>query len=202
MLPDSSLDFIWGNYTFGLLIGVWGGRALFVIVLVTHYFNIQSLKKMTPVRFHRQRREVCFVLEGGQETVIVPWESLMAWVVEARGATQYGVQQQFGMGFGYAHPETGLWLKQEFMTMAKPLAISHWEAIRAYMKYEVHSLAEVQDPQVMRNQDDPPWEGVHTLRNAHVAISISAEPTGRSVGCTGAFGTPSTSSSSGTCRVT
>ncbi|WP_255303863.1 hypothetical protein [Halomonas sp. BL6] len=126
----------------------------------------------------------------------------MAWVVEARGATQYGVQQQFGMGFGYAHPETGLWLKQEFMTMAKPLAISHWEAIRASMEYEVHSLAEVQDPQVVRNQDDPPWEGVHTLRNAHVAISISAEPTGRSVGCTGAFGTPSTSSSSGTCRVT
>ncbi len=102
----------------------------------------------------------------------------MAWVVEARGATQYGVQHQFGMGFGYAHPETGLWLKQEFMTMAKPLAISHWEAIRAYMEYEVHSLAEVQDPQVMRSKDDPPWEGVHTLRNAHVAISISAEPTG------------------------
>ncbi|TMU27339.1 hypothetical protein E0L35_04765 [Halomonas sp. ATBC28] len=123
------------------------------------------------MRFHRQRREVCFVLEGTQETVIVPWESLMAWVVEARGVTQYGVQQQFGMGMGYAHPETGQWLKLEFMAMAKPLAISHWEAVRAYMEYEVNSLAEVQDPQVVRGKNDPAWEGVHTLRNARRHIN-------------------------------
>ncbi|WP_447044379.1 hypothetical protein [Vreelandella sp. H-I2] len=111
------------------------------------------------------------MLEDTQETVIVPWESLMAWVVEARGVSQYGVQQQFGMGFGYAHPETGQWLKLEFMTMAKPLAISHWEAVRAYMEYEVNSLADVQDPQVVRGKDDPPWEGVHTLRNARRHIN-------------------------------
>ena len=70
------------------------------------------------------------------------------------------------MGFGYAHPETGLWLKQEFMTMAKPLAISHWEAIRAYMEYEVHTLKEIQDPLDLQGPDDPPWEGVHVFRNA------------------------------------
>ena len=136
-----------------------------------HWIGLRRLRDTPPVRFHRQRREVCFALEGEQETVIVPWESLMAWVVEARGVTQYGVQQQFGMGFGYAHPETGQWLKQEFMTMAKPLAISHWEAIRTYMEYEVNSLAEVQDPLVVRGKDDPPWEGVHTLRNARRHIN-------------------------------
>ncbi|WP_445011376.1 hypothetical protein [Vreelandella stevensii] len=171
MLLDSSFDFIWGNYKFGFWVGCGVGGAGLLIALVTHYFNINSLKKMTPVRFHRQRREVCFVLDDTQETVIVPWESLMAWVVEARGVTQYGVQQQYGMGFGYAHPETGQWLKLEFVTMAKPLAISHWEAIRAYMEYEVNSLAEVQDPQVVRGKDDPPWEGVHTLRNARRHIN-------------------------------
>nr|WP_205600941.1 hypothetical protein [Halomonas socia] len=90
----------------------------------------------------------------------------MAWVVEARGATQYGVQQQYGMGVGYAHPETGQWLKLEYMTAGLPLAISNWEAIRAYMEYEVHSLHEIQDPHLPRGKDDPPWEGVHTLRNA------------------------------------
>ncbi len=133
---------------------------------IGHYLGLQDLKKSIPVRFNRQRREVCFTLTGTQEAVYVPWESLMAWVVEARGATQYGVQQQYGMGVGYAHPETGQWLKLEYMTAGLPLAISNWEAIRAYMEYEVHSLHEIQDPHLPRGKDDPPWEGVHTLRNA------------------------------------
>ncbi|WP_338578771.1 hypothetical protein [Halomonas salifodinae] len=127
---------------------------------------MKRLKNSIPIRFNRQRREVCFTLTDTQETVFVPWESLMAWVVEARGATQYGVQQQYGMGVGYAHPETGQWLKLEYMTAGLPLAISNWEAIRAYMDYEIHSLHEIQDPHLPRGEDDPPWEGVHTLRNA------------------------------------
>ncbi|EHJ93053.1 hypothetical protein [Vreelandella boliviensis] len=163
---DASFNFMWDTYMFFFWIGLAGGGACFLAMYSGHWTSLRRLRDTPPVRFHRQRREVCFVLEGTKDTVIVPWESLMAWVVEARGVTQYGVQQQFGMGFGYAHPETGQWLKLEFMTMAKPLAISHWEAVRAYMEYEVNSLAEVQDPNVVRGKDDPPWEGVHTLRNA------------------------------------
>ena len=171
MMPGTSFGFMWDVYRFGFWAGLAGGGAVFLAMYWGHWTGLRLLRDTSPVRFHRQRREVCFALEGGQETVTVPWESLMAWVVEARGATQYGVQQQFGMGFGYAHPETGQWLKQEFMTMAKPLAISHWEAIRAYMAYEVNSLSEVQDPNVVRGKDDPPWEGVHTLRNARRHIN-------------------------------
>ncbi len=146
--------------------GIVGGAAGLLLMYIGHYLGLQDLKKSIPVRFNRQRREVCFTLTGTQEAVYVPWESLMAWVVEARGATQYGVQQQYGMGVGYAHPETGQWLKLEYMTAGLPLAISNWEAIRAYMEYEVHSLHEIQDPHLPRGKDDPPWEGVHTLRNA------------------------------------
>ncbi|MGY0553987.1 hypothetical protein ACW17M_12335 [Vreelandella sp. 2A-K22] len=171
MMPNATLDFSFWLAKFGFWVGIAGGGAVFLAMYSGHWTGLRRLRDTPPVRFHRQRREVCFVLEGTQETVIVPWESLMAWVVEARGVTQYGVQQQFGMGFGYANPETGQWLKQEFMTMAKPLAISHWEAIRAYMEYEVNSLAEVQDPQVVRGKNDPAWEGVHTLRNARRHIN-------------------------------
>lgn len=171
MMPDAPFDFMWDTYTFGFWVGLGGGGAVFLLMYLGHCISLSRLRHTPPVRFHRQRREVCFVLEGTYKTVVVPWESLMAWVVEARGVTQYGVQQQFGMGFGYAHPETGQWLKLEFMTFAKPLAISHWEAIRAYMEYEVNSLAEVQDPNVIRGENDPPWEGVHTLRNARCRIN-------------------------------
>lgn len=166
LIPDISADDFLLFFRVFFWTGIVGGLAIFLISYLGYYVGMNRLKRSIPVRFHRQRREVCFTLTDTQEAVYVPWESLMAWVVEARGATQYGVQQQYGMGVGYAHPETGKWLKLEFMSAGLPLAISNWEAIRAYMDYEVHSLHEIQDPHLPRGKDDPPWEGVHTLRNA------------------------------------
>ncbi|MCP1327192.1 hypothetical protein, partial [Halomonas sp. 707D4] len=159
-------ELIWETLEFCFWVGAAGGGGIFLIMYSGHWTALKRLRNASPVRFHRQRREVCFVVDETKEIVIVPWESLMAWVVEARGVTQYGVQQQFGIGMGYAHPETGHWLKIEFMTFAKPLAISQWEAVRAYMEYEVNTHAEIQDPLTAREENDPPWEGVHTLRRA------------------------------------
>ncbi|MCE9662827.1 hypothetical protein LY622_05190 [Halomonas sp. M5N1S17] len=166
LMPSISSDNFFFLYRLFFWSGLVGGAAGLFLMYIGHYMGIQDLKRSIPVRFNRQRREVCFTLTDTQEVVFVPWESLMAWVVEARGATQYGVQQQYGMGVGYAHPETGKWLKLEYVSSGLPLAISNWEAIRAYMDYEVHSLHEIQDPHLPRGKDDPPWEGVHTLRNA------------------------------------
>ncbi|MDN7131567.1 hypothetical protein JNO04_04265 [Halomonas sp. MC140] len=133
------------------------------------HFHIR--KKAIPARFHRQRREVCFVPEkksgdGHEKPVFIPWESLRVWVFETRGATQYGVQQQYGMGIGYVLPGTDKWVKTEFMTPALPLALAEWEALRGYMEYEVNSLDEIQSPLAIREEGDPPWEGAHTIRNA------------------------------------
>ncbi|MCP1316053.1 hypothetical protein BIS12_17150, partial [Halomonas sp. 707D7] len=129
ILTNASLASMLETFKFGAWVGLAGGGAVFLIMYSGHWTALKRLRNASPVRFHRQRREVCFVVDDKKETVIVPWESLMAWVVEARGVTQYGVQQQFGIGMGYAHPETGHWLKIEFMTFAKPLAISQWEAV-------------------------------------------------------------------------
>ncbi|SDM17059.1 hypothetical protein SAMN05661010_03551 [Modicisalibacter muralis] len=153
---------------------ILGGAAGLLISLSAVFHAHQKRKKSMPVRFNRQRREVCFVPEGprGHEApVFVPWESLMAWVVEARGVTGYGVTQQYGLGLGYAHPQTEKWLTLEFMSPAVPLAIGSWEAIRAYMEYEVDSLRDIQDPEGLRGPDDPPYEGLHTLRNARKDIN-------------------------------
>ncbi|MDI5932587.1 hypothetical protein, partial [Halomonas kalidii] len=163
LLPAAMAMSVYGGFFWS---GVVGGLAGLFIMYLGRYMGMKDLKRSIPIRFNRQRREVCFTLTDTQETVFVPWESLMAWVVEARGATQYGVQQQYGMGVGYAHPETGKCLKLEYMAAGLPLAISNWEALRAYMEYEVNSLHEIQDPHLPRGKDDPPWEGVHTLRNA------------------------------------
>jgi len=123
-------------------------------------------KGILPTRFNRQRREVCFVPEGHTEPFFVPWESLSAWVIQAQGATQYGIQRQYAMGVGFHHAESGQDCSLEFPCAGLPLAIANWEAIRAYMKHQVHSLKEIQDPLDLQSPDDPPHEGLHILRNA------------------------------------
>ncbi len=146
----------------------------FFVALICLYAVLTSYskrKKVIPTRFHRQRREVCFVPEskngnGYEAPVFVSWESLRVWVFETRGATQYGVQQQYGMGIGYVLPGTNQWVKTEFMTSGLPLALAEWEVLRGYMEYEINSLDEVQSPLAIREEGDPPWEGAHTIRNA------------------------------------
>ncbi|MGF6207838.1 hypothetical protein [Pseudomonas frederiksbergensis] len=66
--------------------------------LAVWFYNHKKYTNVIPTRFNRQRREVCFMPTGAETPVFVPWESLSAWVVQARGATQYGVRRQYGMG--------------------------------------------------------------------------------------------------------
>lgn len=139
----------------GVLLGVW--------------INRHSLyTEVIPTRFNRQRREVCFMPTGAQAPLFVPWESLSAWVVQAQGASQYGVTRQFGMGLGFYHE--GELVSVEFMCAGTQLALAHWEAVRAYMEYEVHDLKSIQDPMDLQGPDDPPHEGMHTFRNARARL--------------------------------
>ena len=140
---------------------------LFIGLGVWHH-NHKKRSTLIPTRFNRQRREVCFMPEGATAPIFVPWESLSAWVIEAQGATQYGIHRQYGMGIGYHHGETLTSL--EFQCAGLPLAISHWEAIRGYMEYEVNDLKSIQDLQDLQGPDDPPHEGLHTFRNARARM--------------------------------
>ncbi|WLG60651.1 hypothetical protein PSH90_17370 [Pseudomonas sp. FP1762] len=134
---------------------------------VWHHFHKKRLS-LIPTRFNRQRREVCFMPEGAIEPVFVPWESLSAWIIEAKGATQFGIHRQYGMGIGFYQGET--LISQEFQCAGLELAISHWEAIRGYMEYEVNDLKSIQDLQDLQGPDDPPHEGLHTFRNARARM--------------------------------
>ncbi|WP_244911129.1 hypothetical protein [Halomonas heilongjiangensis] len=162
----------WQGYQILLGVAVMGGGAGFLMSWFSIRRTHRNYLKAVPIRFHRQRREVCFIVKEQrlghevEEPVIVPWESLMAWAVEGYGATQYGTTQQYGLGIGYAHPETGKWLKTEGRMAGMALSLGEWEVLRAYMEHELHSLDEVQDPLGLREPGDPPYLGVHTIRNA------------------------------------
>ncbi|WP_415260592.1 hypothetical protein [Pseudomonas chlororaphis] len=138
------------------------------IGLAVWLYNHNKYTKVIPTRFNRQRREVCFMPKGADTPVFVPWESLSAWVVQAQGATQYGVRRQYGMGMGYQH--AGQMVSVEFVCGGLPLAIAHWEAVRAYMEYEVNDLKSIQDPMDLQGPNDPTHEGMHTFRNARARL--------------------------------
>lgn len=163
--PDG-IHALQGVFDITFWLGFWGGLFGFFLLSLPRWQAYAKLKNVVPTRFNRQRREVCFVPEGQKEPIFVPWEELVAWVTEAQGVTEYGVQRQYGFGIGFYHPDTGEKYTLEFQTYGLPQAISTWEAIRAYMEYEVHTLKEIQDPLELQGPDDPPWEGVHVFRNA------------------------------------
>jgi len=139
-----------------------------LIGLAVWHHNHKKRLHIIPTRFNRQRREVCFMPEDATEPLFVPWESLSAWVIEAQGATQYGIHRQYGMGIGFQHGET--LTSVEFPCFGLSLAISHWEAIRGYMEYEIHDLKSIQDPQDLQGPNDPPHEGLHTFHNARARM--------------------------------
>ncbi|EUB73874.1 hypothetical protein PMI27_003617 [Pseudomonas sp. GM41(2012)] len=122
---DSIEGIFHASYGLALITGFSALAILFFTWL--HYHNKRAA--IIPTRFNRQRREVCFMPEDTTEPVFVPWESLSAWVIEAQGATQYGIHRQYGMGIGFQHGET--LTSVEFPCFGLSLAISHWEAIAA-----------------------------------------------------------------------
>jgi hypothetical protein len=146
--------------------GGWLAAVTLTIYLFITFNHLNKYHEVIPTRFNRQRREVCFVPNGHKEPIFVPWESLSAWVVQARAVTQYGMDIRYAMGVGFYHPPHDEHYSLEFFCGGFDLAVCNWEAIRAYMEYEVHSLKEIQDPLDLQNSGDPPHEGLHTFYNA------------------------------------
>lgn len=113
------------------------GFALFALCGSPGWYVIfqSSLKKarQRPLRFNRQRREVCYYPENSDTPVIAPWEEVVSWVALHRGSTGSGLAMNFT--FGLAVPtEDG----QDYWVLRKPVPIVQegqrlWEIIRCYM---------------------------------------------------------------------
>ncbi|KAA0690869.1 hypothetical protein DT594_17790 [Halopseudomonas laoshanensis] len=76
------------------------------------------------------------------------------------------MQRQYALGIGFHDTASGRDCILEYPYPAIPLAISAWEALRAYMEYEVHSLEDIHVEDELHEPGDPPYEGLHTFRNA------------------------------------
>ena len=164
------MEITWGIFLLGIKFGLPLMQCVLVALLIGWFSNHRKYKHVIPSRFNRQRREASFTPDGQTEPIFIPWESLSAWVIEAQGVTQYGVQRQYAMGVGFHHAESDEEYSLEFVCGGLPLAIANWEAIRAYMEYEVHTLKDIQDPLDLQGPNDPPHEGLHTFHNARARM--------------------------------
>ena len=128
----------WGLLWMGFQACFYAGICMGVISVGTVGYTIvegvRTQAKQYPLRFNRQRREVCFVDSDTHEVLIVPWERVVAWVSQSEMVSQYGATQFYTFGMGLEDEKNDT---VQFVLVDKPSqahAIGTWEAIRLYME--------------------------------------------------------------------
>ncbi|SDV05492.1 hypothetical protein [Pseudomonas mucidolens] len=111
-----------------------------IIIGVPTLFLIQGLFREVPlpVRFNRQRREVCVPREGG-EFWIVPWESVTAAATQQSSVSQAGKATMGLLIVGFENPdpqakEDNKHFSFGFNCGGGTTAMALWECMRSYME--------------------------------------------------------------------
>ena len=113
----------------------WGFIAILMLMAgVPLYQSIRQIISHPPIRFNRQRREVAYVRKKGERPLIVPWEEVIACVTVSTVVTQYAVMPSSSLMIGLRDSASGevVWLTIPVGHLS--LAVSEWEALRAYME--------------------------------------------------------------------
>lgn len=123
--------------------------------------------KKYPVRFNRQRREVCYVDHNTDRVLVVPWECVVAWVANTQGTTSYGATRQYTFGMALEDAEQD---KVQFLLLPQPSdahALGMWTSIRNYM--EEGQIVDTSNPMLTALGLTPTgdrlksYEGLHTF---------------------------------------
>ena len=117
---------------------IWG--AALIIIGVPSVFLIQGLLRDVPlpVRFNRQRREVCVPREDG-EYWIVPWETVTAAATQHSSVSQAGRATMGLLIVGFENPdpeaqEDNKHFSFGFNCGGGTTAMALWECMRSYME--------------------------------------------------------------------
>ena len=168
----------------GAYYGVPGGLLVVGFFIQCIVSDVHKRAKTYPVRFNRQRREVCYVDSATHRVLIVPWESVVAWVSNSQAATPYGVTRQYCFGMGLDDEEQD---RVQFVLIPQfsdAHALGLWAAIRNYM--EDGPLVDAPDPWlsvlgiVLTEDELKPYEGLHNFeierRHARLMGKLDDDP--------------------------
>ncbi|WP_322973080.1 DUF6708 domain-containing protein [Pseudomonas lijiangensis] len=121
-------------FVFGLWCSLWTGGAAALIGIYAVVSTTRAKARTRPIRFNRQRREVCYFPDGSDKPVIQPWEDTVAWVSVSTGFTGVGVMSTYTFGMAIDDPVGD---KVHFLRQGVPTplhGLAKWEAIRTYME--------------------------------------------------------------------
>ncbi|MBI6680752.1 hypothetical protein YA0697_03395 [Pseudomonas viridiflava] len=111
-----------------------------IIIGIPTLMLLHGLLRPTPppVRFNRQRREVC-VPRDDNHYWIVPWESVIAAATQHSSFCQGGRVSQGLLFIGFENPESQVEEKERYFTMGfncggGETAMALWECVRSYME--------------------------------------------------------------------
>ncbi|MEE4150900.1 hypothetical protein V2I94_18935 [Pseudomonas viridiflava] len=111
-----------------------------IIIGIPTLMLLHGLLRPTPppVRFNRQRREVC-VPRDDNHYWIVPWESVIAAATQHSSISQGGRVSQGLLFIGFENPESQVEEKDRYFTMGfncggGETAMTLWECVRGYME--------------------------------------------------------------------
>ena len=136
----------------------WNDRSFYIfmvgttlIIGIPTLIFIYSLIRATPfpVRFNRQRREVCVTRKNG-EYWIVPWEMVTAAAAQHSSISQAGRTMTGLLFVGFDNPnslaaENDKNFMLGFNCGGNKAAMSQWECIRCYMEIGSHALPQGND---------------------------------------------------------
>jgi hypothetical protein len=125
---------------------IWLG-ALFIIGIPS-LFVVQGLFREVPlpIRFNRQRREVCVPRDNG-EYWIVPWESVTAAATQHSSVSQAGKTTIGLLVIGFENPDPQATEDNQHFSLGfncggGTTAMALWECTRSYMEVGPHAVPE------------------------------------------------------------
>ncbi|NUT79309.1 hypothetical protein HNO86_30145 [Pseudomonas sp. C1C7] len=135
------LIYIWMGWAMGfesLDVLYWYGFMCFCGFPILMLIYILSRPVPLPVRFNRQRREVCVPFDDGRYW-IVPWEQVTAQAVAMDSVGQHGKITQGLLVLGFRNPDPDAPEKERdfslgFSCGGGETAMSLWECMRSYME--------------------------------------------------------------------
>ena len=119
---------------------IFGGVIVSVPIVMLIYILFQSTP--LPIRFNRQRREVCVPLKDGKYW-IVPWESVTAATSEHSTVSQVGKHSMGMLLIGFDNPDVQAEAENKhfflgFNCGSNEGAMAQWECMRSFMEVGPH----------------------------------------------------------------
>ncbi|KFE53611.1 hypothetical protein IV02_05145 [Pseudomonas syringae] len=150
-----------------LYLGIFTAPICIGTVIYTIISQTREQARQYPLRFNRQRREVCFVDSNTHEILIVPWEKVTAWISQGQMVTQYNATTFYTFGMALENEEKGTVQPILIDKPSQAHAIGTWEAIRLYMEQGVPTDKTGEWLRLLLGRELTeyelrPYEGLHT----------------------------------------